>query len=187
MRYTLPSQKETPVSVSESVSEFLKLRLSVWLKAGTWTVSCLPQLATHSRSWTKSLHHVGVYRLTAQLREWHGHGELDSLSREYRVYSIGKAANRREEKRREGMRRRTQLTEWEILRQKSIHQWQICWWYESIITRVKDRLSLIISLKIAQMTSVRHGSMWICMSDCEYECECGWGGVLDHCGCVATA
>lgn len=45
----------------------------------------------------------------------------------------------------------------EILGQKSIHQWQICWWYESIIRRVKDRLSLIISLKIAQMTSIRHG------------------------------
>jgi len=43
--------------------------------------------------------------------------------------------------------------------QKSIHQWQICWWYESIMLPVKDRLSLIISLKIAQMTSVRH-EMW---------------------------
>jgi len=49
--------------------------------------------------------------------------------------------------------------------QKSIHQWQICWWYESIMLPVKDRLSLIISLKIAQMTSVRH-EMWsyVCLS-----------------------
>jgi len=175
MRYT-HSQLERRLQ-AQSVSEFLKLRLSVWLKAGTWTVSCLPQLATHSRSWTKSLHHVGVYRLTAQLREWHGHEELESwiVWVEYTyVYNTEKT---------------TKTTEWEILRQKSIHQWQICWWYESIITRVKDRLSLIISLKIAQMTSVRHESMWMWTNvcECECECECGWGGVLDHCGCVATA
>lgn len=60
----------------------------------------------------------------------------------------------------------------EILGQKSIHQWQICWWYESIIRRVKDRLSLIISLKIAQMTSIRHGHVDTYVPSV---IVCGWG------------
>jgi len=68
--------------------------------------------------------------------------------------------------------------------QKSIHQWQICWWYESIMLPVKDRLSLIISLKIAQMTSVRH-EMW------SYVCLSVLGGLLWltrlHCGCAGSA
>lgn len=143
-------------------SQRLSTRSTVWFKAGT--VVCLPQLATHSRSWTKSLHHVGVYRLTAQRRllcEWHGQKE--------------RVRQRESEIERETWRRA-----WgadrpgvrEILGQKSIHQWQICWWYESIIRRVKDRLSLIISLKIAQMTSIRHGHVDTYVPSVMV---CGWG------------
>lgn len=102
-------------------------------------LSCLPQLATHSRSWTKSLHHVGVYRLTAQL-----------------LWMTWPERYRKREGEEERERERGNDGQSWIPRQKSIHQWQICWWYESIIRRVKDRLSLIISLKIAQMTSARH-------------------------------